>query len=66
MIPEQVVRRTPLRNALAHFESGVRRVRLEAGTTTVPAFGVNEVRYVEYDGETYRIESERLETETTS
>lgn len=64
MIPEQVLRRTELRNALAHFESGVQTVRLEAGTTAYPAFGVDEARYVEYEGETYRIETERLETET--
>lgn len=66
MITEQVVRRTPLRNALAHFESGVRQVRLEAGTTTYPAFGVRDARYVEYEGQTYRIETERLDAETTS
>ncbi|NEU56965.1 hypothetical protein [Halorussus sp. MSC15.2] len=65
MITEQVIRRTPLRNALAHFESGVRTVRLEAGTGTSPAFGVSEARYVEYEGQTYRIETEKLEAKTT-
>lgn len=64
MITEQVIRRTELRNALAHFESGVRQVRLEAGTTTYPAFGVREARYVEYEGQTYKIETERLEEES--
>lgn len=63
MITEQVLRRRMLRNALAHFESGVRQVRLESGTTAYPAFGVGETRYVEYEGETYSIETERLEGE---
>ena len=65
VITEQVIRETELRNVLAHFEPGVRRVRLEAGTTTYPAFGVNETQYVEYEGETYEIEAERLDAETT-
>lgn len=64
MITEQVVRETPLRNALAHFESRVRQVRLEAETTTFPAFGVNGTRYVEYEGETYSVKAERLDAET--
>lgn len=65
MITEQVLRDTPLRNALAHFEPDVRRVRLETGTTTYPPFGVDEPRYVRYEGETYSIEAERLADETT-
>ncbi|MFC4450052.1 hypothetical protein [Halorussus aquaticus] len=65
LLTEQVIRRTPLRNALAHFESGVRTVRLEAGTTAFPAFYIGEARYVEYEGQTYRIETERVGTETT-
>lgn len=61
MITEQVVRRTMLRNALAHFEPDIREVRLEAGTTSYPAFGVRKPRFVEYEDATYRIETERLE-----
>lgn len=66
MITEQVLRRTLLRNALAHFESGVRQVRLESGTTGYPAFGIREVRYVEYEGATYRIETKRFDETTES
>lgn len=65
MIPEQVLREAPLRNALAHFEPDVRRVRLVARTGTVPPFGVNETRYVEYEGEAFTIEVESLDSTTT-
>lgn len=58
MVVEQVVRETPLRNALAHFESGIRRVRLQSETTTYPPFGIDEPRYVTYDGEHFRIGTE--------
>lgn len=57
LIAEQIIRDTPLRNALAHFESGVRKVVYRAETTTYPPFGVREPRYVAYDGDSFRIET---------
>ncbi|WP_227354447.1 hypothetical protein [Haladaptatus salinisoli] len=52
-IPEQVVRVTPLRNLLASFEDGVRRVRLDGRESA--SLGL-ERRVIEYEGATYRIE----------
>jgi hypothetical protein len=52
MLPEQVVR-SPLRNLLASFEPGVRRVTLDVNRT---AIFVSDPQVIEYEGQTYRIE----------
>ncbi|WP_227373586.1 hypothetical protein [Haladaptatus halobius] len=52
-IPEQVVRVTPLRNLLASFEDGIRRMRLDGRESA--SLGL-ERRVIEYEGTTYRIE----------
>lgn len=57
-ITEQVIRDTPLRNALAHFQGGVRQVRLQTEAGTYPPFGIDEPRFVRYEGTTFRIETE--------
>ncbi len=53
MLPEQVVR-SPLRNLLASFEPGVRRVTLDIDRT---AIYVSDPQVIEYEGQTYRIEN---------
>lgn len=58
LIVEQVLRDAPLRNALAHFEPGARRVELRTETGTFPPFGIDEPRHVSYDGRNFRIETE--------
>jgi hypothetical protein len=56
LIPEQVVRRWPLADALAHVDVGVRKVRIEAKTSTHPPFGVqNDGPPVRYGGETFAV-----------
>ncbi|WP_232686048.1 hypothetical protein [Halobacterium zhouii] len=66
-ITEQLLRpmlpfgdRDLFRNTIPFFEDGVTTVRLEAQTTTTPPFGVTEPRYIEYEGETYRVSTEEL------
>lgn len=55
MITEQVIRRWPLCDALAHVEDGVREVRVESTTGSVPAFGVrDDAAPIRYDGEAFR------------
>ncbi|WP_435154341.1 hypothetical protein [Haladaptatus sp. DFWS20] len=54
-IPEQVIRLTPIRNLLASFEDGVSQVRLDGRDTY---FG-NSTLLIEYEGSTYRIETEK-------
>lgn len=55
MITEQVVRRWPLCDALAHVESGVQEVRVESTTGSVPAFGVlDDASPIRYDGDAFR------------
>lgn len=51
----------PLRNAIPFFEQGVDTVRYEAPSSVTPPFGVDEPRYVAYEGEVYEIASERAE-----
>lgn len=63
-IAEQVIRNAPLRNALAQFEAGVERVDLLADDGTIPPFGVREPRLLSYEGEAFRIETERVESTT--
>ncbi|WP_231183055.1 hypothetical protein [Haladaptatus sp. DYF46] len=53
MIPEQVVR-SPLRNLLASFEPGIRRVTLDIDRT---AIYVSDPQVIEYEGQVYRIEN---------
>lgn len=52
LLPEQVVR-SALRNLLASFEPGVRRVTLDVNRTAIYA---SEPQVIEYEGQTYRIE----------
>lgn len=55
MISEQVIRRWPLCDALAHVEDGVREVRVESTTGTLPAFGVrDDAPPIRYDGDAFR------------
>lgn len=64
LITEQIVRHTPLRNALASFEEGVETVRVENAVNRVhSAIYVDEQKYVEYEGEAFRVD---VEDETTS
>ncbi|MFC3476979.1 immunoglobulin-like domain-containing protein [Halobacterium litoreum] len=65
-ITEQLLRPDPgfgdqsgYRNTIPFFEDGVDTVRLEAPNGTHPPFGVDEGYFVEYEGERYRISSER-------
>jgi hypothetical protein len=59
MITEQVIRRWPLCDALAHVEDGVRAVRVVSTTGSVPAFGVLDDRSpVRYDGDAFRVRVE--------
>lgn len=51
----------PLRNAVPFFEDGVETVRYEAPSGVTPPFGVDEPRFVRYDGEVYEITSERVD-----
>lgn len=56
LITEQVVRRWPLRDALAQVEEGVTEVRVETRTSTYPAFGVqDEAPAISYDGRTWAV-----------
>ncbi|WP_121822277.1 hypothetical protein [Halostella salina] len=56
LIPEQVVRRWPLSDALAHVEPYVREVRIEAKTATHPPFGVqDDAPPIRYRGDTYAV-----------
>ena len=49
----------PLRNTVPFFEDGVETVRYEAPSSVTPPFGVDDARFVRYDGEVYEITSER-------
>jgi len=66
VITEQVIRTTPLRNALAVFEEegdAVQTVRVENATLMVNfTLALEDESYVEYRGTTYRVERERQET----
>ncbi|WP_267642988.1 hypothetical protein [Haloarchaeobius amylolyticus] len=62
-ITEQVLRMRNLRDALAFFESGVETVRFVEENGAYPPFGIDEARHVAYDGQTYEITSEELESE---
>lgn len=74
LIPEQVIRETPLRNALTHFEAGIQRVRVI--TKTLPTFIVSQPQsvgddesdktaYIEYDQQTYKVEAKPPEQSQT-
>ncbi|NHN47559.1 hypothetical protein G9464_08110 [Halostella sp. JP-L12] len=55
LITEQAIRRWPLCDALAHVEAGVRTVRVESTTGTVPAFGVHDdAPPIRYGGDAFR------------
>ncbi len=51
MLPEQAIR-SPLRNLLASFEPGVRRVTLDVNRTSLV---VSKSKLIEYEGQTYRV-----------
>ena len=55
LVPEQAVRRWPLRDALAWFEPGVDRVVLRADTESVPPFRMDGPFVVRYDDSRYRV-----------
>ncbi|WP_135819765.1 hypothetical protein [Halostella litorea] len=56
LIPEQVVRRWPLNDALAHVGPDVDEVRIEAKTATHPPFGVQEdAPPIRYRGGTFAV-----------
>ncbi|WP_435360696.1 hypothetical protein [Haloarchaeobius sp. DFWS5] len=63
-ITEQVLRFEYLRDTLSAFESGVDTVRLVEQNGTHPAFGVHDAEYVRYEGQTYEITANELESET--
>ncbi|PSQ19407.1 hypothetical protein BRD00_01925 [Halobacteriales archaeon QS_8_69_26] len=58
LVTEQVIREWPLRDALAALEPGVETVRVETTTGAYPAFGIHEPVAVEYEGETFGVETE--------
>jgi len=64
LITEQVVRRWPLRDALAQAADGVTEVRVEARTSTYPAFGVqDDAPAIRYDGRTWAVSATAEEGE---
>lgn len=63
VIPEQAARDYRLRNTLPYFESGVAEVRYVQRDSTVPPFGVNDPYTIRYEGESYRVSSEVVESE---
>ncbi len=62
LVTEQAYRQWPLRDALAHAEDGVTEVRLRAGTSTHPAFGVHndDPPSFTYDGTPWRVTVENV------
>lgn len=58
---ERAVRDWRFRNSLPFFEEGVSTVRLRAkdGSGVTPPFGIHEPQYRQYEGETYRLTTER-------
>lgn len=58
-IPEQLAWSPELWNAVAHFDPGVERVRVETRNATEPPFAQPEPTYFAFDGETYRVETGR-------
>lgn len=71
LIIEQIIRETPLRNALAHFDEDVQRVRLI--TTSLPTFivsqpqskGGEKITYIEHETITYEVEAKPPEPSDT-
>jgi len=51
----------PLRNAIPFFDDGVETVRYEAPSGVTPPFGLDDARFVDYDGEVYEVTSERAD-----
>lgn len=61
LIPEEVVRRAELRNALAHFEDDVKEVVVETQNATEPPFALPRPQHISFRGDVYRIETGRPE-----
>lgn len=55
LLPEQAVRRWPLRDGLAWFEAGVDRVVVQADTGSTPPVGMDDPFVVRYAGGRYRV-----------
>lgn len=69
VVAEQVIRTTPLRNALAVFDeegNAVESVRVENARLLANfTVDLHRTNNVEYESETYRVKVERLDSETT-